>query len=206
MNKFVYWAGVALLTAIGPQAQANIDTGAPSGAGGLLLNSGEWLAAEFTLTNPSSIQSLEGYIRTGNDPSQIGNSFTVTVYDDLAGATKAQDTPDMNSIEFSGSAIYTADGWNGIGNIRNLLLNPGDYWLAFEVGAADSLQALMPTGVAKPLPTAWYDGVSTFGYTPTAGAGYDFGVQIGLVPLPSTLLLAVPGLLALSRIKKRRAA
>ncbi len=206
MKRMAYWAGIALLATIGQQAQADINTGAPTSAGGLLLDSSEWLAAEFTLMAPSSIQSLEGYFYTNNDPNQIGNSFTVSVYDNLAGVLPGQNTPDMSSIEFSGSATYTADGWNGISNISNLLLNPGNYWLAFEIGSNDSLQALMPTGVATPLPTAWYDGISTAGYIQTTGPGYDFGIQIGTVPVPSTLLLSIPGILALSRFSKRRSA
>ncbi|MDD4914390.1 MAG: hypothetical protein PHW13_05055 [Methylococcales bacterium] len=207
MKKLSYVAGLALLAmTISHAAQADtiVDTGAPQGSGysPLTFDGGDWLAAEFTTTQSWNIGSIEGYITDNGDTSQIGNTFTISVYDN----NPSTNTPWLASEEYYGQATFTGDGWNGLTGISGLQLAAGAYWIAFEVGSngnSDTFQGIMPVSTANPLTTAWYDGVSSSGYQVQSGAGYDIGVQISssvaAVPLPSSLLMFVSGILALGR-------
>jgi hypothetical protein len=192
------FAGVALLAfTLGQQAQADVfvNTGAPSGGGysPLTLDGGAWLAAEFTTSQAWNVANIEGYIN--GDSSQIGNTFTITVYDN-----STSNTPLLNSEEYYGQATFTGNGWNGLTGITGLNLAAGTYWVAFEVGSngnSDTFTGVMPVATSSPLTTAAYDGISVGGYQVQSVAGYDIGVQISSVPLPSSVLMFASGVLAL---------
>jgi len=198
-------AFLAMLHTNQAQADVIVDTGTPtSSTGGVVLGSGEWLAAEFTTTQAWNIGSIQGYISNNNDDNQIGNTFTITVYDDL------NNHPDLvDPVEFSQQATFNGNGWNGLSGINNnagFSLGAGTYWVAFEIGPNnDTFQGTMPVPSANPLATAWYDGISTSGYNTVTGTGYEIGVQIAsAVPLPPSLLLFVSGALAIGRFGKRK--
>jgi hypothetical protein len=195
------FAGIALLAmALSQQAVADVivDTGTPSGSGysPLTLDGGDWLAAEFTTSQTWNIGSLEGYITDNGDSTQIGNTFTISVYDN----NSSTNTPMLNSEEYYGQATFTGNGWNGLTGITGLQLAAGSYWVAFEIGSngnSDTFQGGMAVSTASPLTTAWYDGISSSGYQLQSGAGYDIGVQIAsAVPLPPSLLMFASGILA----------
>lgn len=201
MKKSSSLAVIALLAmTLGHQALADVvvDTGTPDQKGfSVELSSGQWLAAEFTTTQEWRLSTINGYIN-GFDDNQIGTTFTVSVYDN-----SAKNTPDLSSPELSQQATFAGNGWNGLSGL-NLDLMAGSYWVAFEVGSADTLQGLLPVSSANPLSnTALYDGVSIGGYKATSAA-YPLGVQISSVPVPPGLVLFVSGLLAMGRLGKRK--
>ena len=211
MNKFSYLLGIALLAMTHAQwVQADViaDTGVPQGSGyaSLSLDSGDWLAAQFATTQEWKIGGIEGYITDNGDDTQIGNSFTISVY-----KNNADNLPTLAGKEFSRSVKFTGNGWNGLTGL-NLDLSAGSYWVAFEIGAGNTLQGSMPVSTANPLTTAWYDGISTGGYQATTGVGNDFGVFITsvpatpntAVPLPPGLLLFISGLLSIGCSGKRQ--
>lgn len=215
MNKLQLATGLLLALGLAQATQADtlVATGTPSGGGysALTLDGGDWLAAEFTTTQTWNINSLEGYISDNGDSNQIGNTFTITVYDNNPGTN----TPWLASEEYYGQATFNGDGWNGLTGITGLQLAAGSYWVAFEVGSngnSDSFSGVMPVSTASPLTTAWYDGMSAAGYQIQSGAGYDIGVQIegsvSAVPLPPSVLMFASGVLALAagRFGKRKAA
>jgi|GEM_PF-848486 hypothetical protein len=208
INSVFGAAGLALLLCQQVQADTvnTISTGTPTNTESLLLNSGQWLAGEFTLSQFETINTLEGYIVSNGDTTQIGNTFTISVYDNSPSGA-----PWLASEEYFGQAVFNGDGWNGLTGITGLQLSAGTYWVAFEVGSngdSDSLQAYMPVTTPNPLAAyAWYDGVSTSGYNLVSGSGYDVGVQVaGTVPLPSSLLLFATGIFGFARFGKRKAA
>lgn len=209
MNTFKSLAIILSALAVSQSAYAFdiVDTGTPDQTTGSVLNSGQWLAEEITTNQNLNIGSIEAYITDNGDTSQIGNTFTITVYDN----NTATNLPLLNSVEFYQQATFNGDGWNGVTGL-NQSLSAGTYWVAFEVGSngnsGDTFQGVLPSfsSLANPLANAWYDGVSTAGYVASASS-FDFGLGVAsAVPLPSSLLLFASGLFALGRFGKRKLA
>lgn len=208
MKKIISSLGwIAILAiVISHQARADmmiVNTGTPNGVGDALTLSqgGQWLAAEFTTTQAWQISSIEGFINA-DAGNPVNATFTVALY-----GNTTNNRPDTADGElFSQQASYTADGWNGLQGL-NLALNAGTYWLAFEVRATDTLVGLMPVSAPNPLQTAYNDQTANYGYVPTSGSAYNFGVQISAVPEPSVLWLFATGLFSVAgrRLGKRQA-
>lgn len=165
-----------------------LNTGTPSETSALLLSGNDWYAAEFTVSGSQRIHGIFGYLTAGNSGAP-GDTFTVALYED------AGDRPSGSAL-YSAQATFVADGWNGAAGLL-WDLAPGNYWVAFEVGALDDTAGLlMPLAAPNPaLRTAFYSG---FDYEVTTGM--DFGVQV--VPAPSALLLLGQGLVLLAGTRK----
>ena len=209
MKKLTSALGLVALLALilSNQAKADIilDTGAPDQTGSpLALDSSQWLAAEFTTTQLSQIDSLKGFINAV-DVNQVGNSFTLALYGNTTN-NASNNIPDTASEVFSQQATFAADGWNGLQGL-SVSLDPGTYWLAFEVRATDTLQGLMPVYAPSPVQTAYNDATANFGYVPTTGTAYNFGAQVTSVPVPPALWLFASGLFAMGgrRLGKSKA-
>ena len=188
------------------QADLIVDTGTPNLTGSALpLDSYQWLAAEFTTTaSASQIDALQGYI-TAQDSNQAGTTFTVALYGNTTNSAN-KDIPDLATGElFSGQSTFNTDGWNGLQSL-NVALDPGTYWVAFEVRGTDSLAGLMPVYAPSPVQTAYNDNTANFGYVPTTGTAYNFGVQVSAVPIPPALRMFATGLFAMvgRRFGKRK--
>jgi hypothetical protein len=204
MKKLTSSLGLVALLALilSNQVKADIivDTGTPNQLGSpIMLSNGQWLAAEFTTTQAWQIDSLKGFINA--DSSNPDNAtYTVAIYDNAS-----NNSPDTTSELFAQQATFGIDGWNGLQGL-NVALNAGTYWLAFEVRADDTLQGLMAVSAPNPVQTAYQDATANFGYIPTTGTAYNFGVQISAVPVPPSLLLFASGLLAMGgrRLVKRQ--
>ena len=216
--------GIVLLAiTLNQQAQADVivNTGAPTGNiaySPYNLDSNDWLAAQIHLTQTEDISSILGYISDNGDASQIGNTFTVTVYNGSALPNPPGGSGLPTSEAFQEQATFTANGWNGLSGL-NLVLNAGYYWVAFEVAPInestgqpnnDTFAGLMPVYTSNPLLTASYSDLSGSAYAlnyPTAKKGYDIGLEVNgtsAVPVPPSLVLFVSGLLALGRFGKRK--
>ncbi len=195
MKKLTSTLGlVALLSIIlsnQVKAEIIVNTGTPDQTGSpSALADWSWLAAEFTTTQAWQIDSLKGFINA--DTSNPENAtYTVALYDNAS-----NNRPDSASELFAQQATFGSDGWNGLQGL-NIALNAGTYWLAFEVREGDTLQGLMPVSAPNPLQTASNDPTANYGYVPTTGTAYNFGVQISAVPVPPSLLLFASGLLAM---------
>lgn len=204
MKKLTSSLGLVALLALilSNQVKADIivDTGTPNQPdSAIMLSNGQWLAAEFTTTQAWQIDSLKGFINA--DSSNPDNAtYTVAIYDNAS-----NNRPDTNSQLFAQQVTFGIDGWNGLQGL-NVALNAGTYWLAFEVRVDDTLQGLMPVSAPNPVQTAYNDATGNFGYIPTTGTAYNFGVQISAVPVPPSLLLFASGLLAMGgrRLVKRQ--
>jgi len=218
MKKLTSSLGLMALLALSlsapVQADLIVDTGTPNLTGSALpLDSYQWLAAEFTTTaSASQIDALQGYI-TAQDSNQAGTTFTVALYGNTTNSAN-KDIPDLATGElFSQQSTFNTDGWNGLQGL-SVALTPGTYWVAFEVRptddilvrAADNLQGLMPVSAPNLVQTAANDNTTNFGYIPTTGTAYNFGVQVSAVPVPPALWMFATGLFAMvgRRFGKRK--
>lgn len=184
-------AGAAALPA---RADLIAYTGTPSSSpvGGYALDANDWVAAQITIAAPTTLDAIMGYI----SGDTAGETFTVSLYD----ANGVSGLP--GNVLNSATATYNAAGWNGL-NHAGWSVGSGSYWLAFEVGATDTLASnfelsVMNAGAPSPLAHTAYN----------AGSGYQaspmsMGVQVSAVPLPAPLLL-LPAGLGLSGLRIRR--
>ena len=205
LNRLFALVAVAgfLLGPHASQAAMILDTGTPTGTGlPLALDGNDFYAAEFNLSTDSVITGMQAFLAAGMD--EPGATFTFALY-------SGNDLFDRNAAPvFTTQGTYTADGWSAINNLSFSAL-AGNYWVALEVGAADSAAGLalpqpVSGGTAGALAFAFNSGA---GYT-TAGA-LPFAVQVTAdpapVPLPAAAWLLGSGLLALgSRARRRMAA
>jgi hypothetical protein len=193
-------AGVATGPGIA-HASLVLDTGTPtipSTTLASILDGTDFVAAEFNLNTDSTINSIAAYV-TGGLLGAAGDTFTVALYSGADFGSRSA------SPVFTTQATYTADGWTSVSG-GGLVESAGTYWVALEVGAADSTSGLqLPQtasgdGTAPAMAFAYNSGG---GYT-TVGAA-PFGVQLDAtsVPLPPGLWLLGSGLvgLVLSRRK-----
>jgi hypothetical protein len=183
-----------------------LDTGVPGSSGfPLSLDGTDYVAAEFSLGAHQTITSILGYI-TGGNSGMAGDTFTVALYS--ASGSNGLPGRTANPV-WSGQATFAQNGWNGLSNLSLSTLTAGNYWAAFEVGAADSTAGLLvPTGAAGGTSPAL-----NYAFNANDGSGYqlmtgeNFGVQViatSPVPLPGALILFASGLLGLGGARKVR--
>ena len=139
------------------------------------------------------VLSRPGHIEGGT----AGETFDISLYD--GGATPG-------SQEFTTTATYGADGWNGASGLA-WTVPAGSYWIEFEVNWEDTLGttstatgALLDTGVANPVQTAT---TSDFGFTYDASA-QSIGLQVSTVPEPASMVQLAGGALLLATLALAR--
>ncbi len=191
-----------------------LDTGPPNlMAGGYSFSPSQSLAILFTLDDERYITAMQGYM----DPAYAGDLITLTLYgalwNELGSFDAGTDIYDVNTAEtfYSGSFTFgtgdTARGWYGLEGIPALRLDPGNYWLAFQITPLDP----------QTYGTTMYDGAvpGQFSFTYTQGGPWTKGLLTDpvfaaritgdVIPEPGTILLLGMGLLALTPARRRRA-
>ena len=198
-------ATLSLLLAIGATANVAhagyvLDTGVPDGAGfPLLLDSNDYVAAEFSLGAGQTITGINSYLNAGFSGAS-GDTYTIAIYSNQAGNLPG-------SQLWSGQATYQQDGWNGLNNLSVNGLAAGNYWVAFEVGFSDYTSGLLlPTNAGAGSTPALAYAFSPDGRSYQAMHGISFGVQVSSVPVPPAALLFGSGMLGLVGIRRKRAA
>jgi len=201
MRKINY---IWLLLMVGITFNANassyiVDTGEPTSGGGFVLNPDQSLAGQFTLTNSYTIDSLEGWFDGRED-----GTATAAVYTD--------------SATFPGNELFSAQftldittgnnlAWDGAYGL-NWALDPGIYWLVFEVRPGDSLpSAAMPyQGIPNPLDKYAYFNTANGAWVVPGPIVEGFGMRVSAVPVPAAVWLFGSGLIGLMAIARRKKA
>lgn len=219
MNKKIFAAIAATVAAGVLPAVANaslvLDTGTPTGGSYYVLSTGEFFAAEFSLTAGESINQVAAYLSQGT--GALNANFTFDIYSDNNGAflnTKYANLSGNGLLDYSATGTYTTNGgWNSL-----TLSTPwtasttGNYWLAVQVSTSTSnytrgvdlqSEASSTTGTAPAEAFAYYSTSGTSGYYKTSGAP-AVGLQVSAVPLPAGLPLLVTGLAGLGVLALRR--
>jgi hypothetical protein len=204
MNSRLIFTACVLAAAVAPGiacAAFVLDTGTPTNLTmPAVLDGSDYYAAEFSISTAENITSVQAYVTAGLD--QPGDTFTMALYgSDLL-------TNRFSSQIYAAQATYQSDGFNGLSGL-NWSVAAGTYWVALEVGAADSA-----IGLALPTPTSGGT-APALGFAYNGGSGYSdvsaipFGVQVSAtpVPLPAAIWLLAGGLLGLgSRVRRRQTA
>ncbi len=141
-----------------------VDTGTPNATGGgkdLALNANSWWAGNFTITNPYTLTSIEGYLKADNG-NKIG-TITLSLYSGSGFPSVANPTyqTQMNVT----NTTYTWDAVSGL----NWNVAAGEYWIAFERKDTDTFTGkMLKLGTPSPAGTAPFDSYAKW----TTGASY----------------------------------
>lgn len=197
LKKLLMVTGViASLMMGGQQASAAtiVDTGQPQGSTYYSLSYWQGLAAEFTLTENTVLDSLQMYMR-----SNSGGNVTVRVYGD------AGEVPNQVGYFAQTFAATTVPGWQGVSG-ANLSLLAGTYWVAFQT---DADIGLARDGAPNPLQNyagfsnnSWFELNASLGVRITS----DAASPPAPVPLPAGGLLLISALGGIGVLRRRRSA
>jgi hypothetical protein len=183
---------LGLLLACPASATVIVDTGPGPGRGGWFVRCDDvtfqWLAAEFTLAEATSLTSVEGWMRAYTGTPHA----TVAIYAD--GGNVPAESPLYLSTPF---AVRGA-GWYGVGGVH-WPLSAGTWWVAFQAHEGWAVMPVLPT---SPLVNEVYSLDTGASWSPL---DLNLGVRIEGEPMPepSTMLLVGSGLLGLIRFRRR---
>lgn len=122
---------VGLVLANGASAGMIVDSGPGRDAGGINVDSSQWLAQEFTLNQSYELHSIQGWI--GN---YVPGEVTLVLYEN--------DSQGLTNPFFSAKFSFDErlNNWHGVDGLA-LTLNAGTYWAAFEVLGASTFRGYM---------------------------------------------------------------
>ena len=191
---------LALCSAAG--AATVVNTGTPDGqaVGAVAFDGVDWYAAQVSFAEASRIDAVLGHVLGGT----AGETFTVSLY-----ADDASHLP--GAVLYSGTAVFTANGWNGLTGLGGWNVAAGDYWVGLEIQGADTLGAgsvtgaLLDQGAPSPLARWAWDSTGGFGYDALGATSIGLRVDASAVPWPAsgTLMLAGLALLAATTARRR---
>jgi hypothetical protein len=194
-----------------------LDTGTPTsntGAPVTLLNTSQWIAAEFDVASTGvEITQLAAYLTQG--VGAVGDTFTFDIYSsaDFTGRSN------QRTLEYSTSGTFSNNGgWNTAG-VNWTPTAAGDYWVALQVSSTaqthgldapgagiTTASATSPSGTAPALAFAVAGTSGQYAVESLTSPTTPFGIQVTEtpVPLPPAILLLGSGLLGFVGMKARR--
>lgn len=194
-------AALLLACALPAHAALTVDTGEPNGSavGAFVFDSNDSFAAQVSFGAATDIRSISTHV-IGTTAAE---TFTVLLYadstDHLPGDTLFQST-----------ATVVADGWNGVSNLVGWTVAAGNYWLAFEIGSADTLGSGSTTGAlldrGAPMPLA-RTAFNAGGRYQLSANPLDFGLRaetVLAVPEPAGFVLMLAALAGVGLVAQRR--
>jgi hypothetical protein len=194
------FATLALL-ASGAHAATVVDTGTPDGQAlfGFALDGNDWVAAQVTFTQDSTVDAVLGHILGGD----AGDTFDVSLF---AAGVAPRGTP-----LYTQTATFGADGWNGVSGLSGWKVTAGDYWIEFEIQGDDSSNgtSVFDIGASHPVATTAFTSDGGFSY---ADDPISFGLRVdatavSAVPEPGSVALMLAGIALLSTpgfVRRRR--
>jgi hypothetical protein len=219
MRKFVGVAILTLVATLGAKADSLVfNTGPGASSGGWTIanettpvfssNYYEDLAAEISLSSPTTITAMDGWFSPVNlGPGVSSGLVEVALFTDSGNPSSPLGSwivsEDMSIVDGSGT------NWYGVSGL-NAAVSAGDYWIVFSSDTRN-FDTYMP-GVASPLPESLlgFDYITANGMHPT---GSQAGIEVygntsgatGSVPdSASTVLLLACGLIGLAVAATRR--
>lgn len=193
-------SAATLVMAAPATAATIINTGTPVGPTSWALSSTQNLAGLITITQPTNITAVRGYITEFGPPSAI----TISLF-------SGSSAPNSANLLFSATGPLSPSigsgntSWSGLNNL-NWSVAAGNYWVSF----ATSGLYVMRGGAPLPLSNyAFNFGVNT-AWIPQSGL--HFGVQVdagdlvaGGVPEPLTWTMLILGFGLVGGAMRRRA-
>ncbi|GAB4274988.1 MAG: hypothetical protein Kow0092_30500 [Deferrisomatales bacterium] len=193
MKRFVTAALAALFWLTPARAATIVDTGPGTvGLGGYSLNSGQWAAGKFSITEPYEVTDAAGWVYVAS-----GSAASVAIYSD--GGTKPGSV--LFSAPFASVPAPSETGWAEATGLA-WDLSPGVYWVALEVHTGQDLAGSMPYTTGTPLAAYVLGRTSWTSYDVKAGLRLR-GNPANPVPEPATLALVGTGLAWLAASRRR---
>ena len=130
----LFCAAILYMVASTVTAQTIVDTGEPvyHSSGGMVLNSEVYRAGEFDLASATTLSSIQGWLGNYQGGSGYGlGPLTIAIYDDGG---------DLPGHEIYSKSVFVPNtddnAWRGVAGL-SWLMQPGEYWVSFEVRAAE---------------------------------------------------------------------
>ena len=191
-----YFIALCLMFTGSVQAEYIINTGSGGTAStGPVVNSTQFLAGQFTLTDSYIIKSVEGWFgpnSEGTITAVIYNSDVVLPGSELFSQQFLIDSPSTDD--------YAWDGAFGL----SWTLDPGTYWLAFEGQPGVMGWGWMPEEAPDPLSMYAVKPNSPDWVSSVSVLGLGLGMRISAVPVPAAVWLFGSGLIVLISIARRK--
>lgn len=171
-----------------------INTGtAPIGGANYAVASWEFLAGEFTLTEKTTITSIEGWMHI-ND----GGNLVAAIY---TGAGTVPGSMLYSSPFAVAAEPYPQTAWRGVMGL-NWVLEPGTYWVSFE--GTGSAWATMWRDSEHPLEHEAFWSSSNGYWIGYYHLGMGVRINHSVVPIPGSFLILSSGLLGLAGWRRFR--
>ena len=186
------------LIAFSTNAAFIVDTGAGDATGGgIALDSSQWVAGQISITNAQTVTSVEGWFGEGTE-----GTITAAIYTDNGSGVPVSELFSSQFILNNPSTVPTVHAWDGAFGL-SWLLNPGTYWVAFEVRAGDTGSGLMPDNVPSPLDDYAFRNTSGTDWQ-SLSSNESLGFRVSRVPIPAAVWLFGSGLIGLIGFARRK--